>query len=189
MAPNTFHIRPATVAAEDHIRMLAFFDSQLTWLASKGSEGQWGTESRSTDEYKAKYRDKISRGEAQRDKSFSRDWIWTDILEAEVEADSLSAEFRELAGETAEVGTVRVPVAALMLDGKAAEYVHSVLPEQDEKEPFVYLSYLLSDRRTGEISKGAGSFLIEHAKSVVKELGIKRICLDCWRGNGEKLVK
>lgn len=189
---TTFHIRPATLAAGDDKRLLANFDSQLSWLASVGSDGQWGSEPRSNNEkFKKKCRSQVQRSEAAMAQGggFHPEWAGAYILEAEVEAESLSDDVESLAGETQKDGRVRVPVAAMVLEAKAPEYVRPVLPEQDVQDPFIFLSYLLSDRRTSSINKGAGGVLIKHSKDKVQKLGIRRICGDCWAGNDRKLVK
>jgi hypothetical protein len=82
-----------------------------------------------------------------------------------------------------------VLVAGIVLDSKAPAYVHSVLPEQDESDPFVYLAYLMSNRHAGEERKGAAAALMAFAKDQVHSVGLKRICVDCWRGNDRKLVR
>jgi hypothetical protein len=82
-----------------------------------------------------------------------------------------------------------IPVAGIVLDSKAPAYVHSILPEQDESDPFVYLAYLMSNRHSGEERKGAAAALIAFAKDQVQSVGLNRICVDCWRGNDRKLVR
>jgi hypothetical protein len=82
-----------------------------------------------------------------------------------------------------------VPVATMVLESKSADYVRPVLPEQDPSEPFLYLAYLLTDRATENIRKGASASLIAHAKTEARRLGLRRICMDCWSGNGGKLVR
>jgi hypothetical protein len=187
---STFSIRPATLEAGDDKRVLAYFDSQLQWLETVGSGGQWGSTPRShKDDMKEKYRGKIERSEACIGKPFGPNWIQAYIMEAEVDVDSLNAELRQLAKITGDDLRARVPVAAMILEAKSADYVRSILPEQDDEDPFVFLQYLLSDRRTSSINKGAGAALIRHAKEEAKKLDLRRICADCWRGNDRKLVK
>lgn len=77
----------------------------------------------------------------------------------------------------------------MVLEAHAPAYVSAVLPETDEKEPFVYLAYLISNRHAGEERKGAGAALIALAKEETRKVGVKRICLDCWGGNGGRLVR
>ena len=189
MAP-TFYIRPASLAARDNERLLAFFDSQLQWLETIGSHAQWRSSPRGDKEpFQKKFHSKIQRSEARIGKPYKSDWNRAYILEAEVDADSLSAELRQLSEPPNENGRARVPVAGMILESKSADYVRSVLPEKDDDDPFIFLDYLLSDRRTSSINKGAGAFLINHAKDEARQLGIRRITLDCWAGNHRKLVR
>lgn len=185
-----FSIRPATLEAGDDKRVLSYFDSQLQWLETVGSGAQWGSTPRGQeDKYQEKYRRKISQSEACIGKPFGPEWTQTYIMEAEVDLNSLSTELRQLAEGTGDDQRARLPVAALVLDSKAADYVHSILPQQDDKDPFVFISYLISDRKATPFNRGAGAALINYANDETIRLGLKRICLDCWRGNDRKLVK
>lgn len=183
------HIRPASSAADDGLRLLENLDHQLPWLATVGSGSQWGTEPRSTKEDQlAKSRAKVEQSEAQWDQPWSVDWMRAYIAEAEVTEDGLGAEQRELASEVSD-GKLRLPVAGMILSAESMEYVRDILPRQDDQDPFLYLAYLLSDRRARPIGKGAGAALIRYAQDEARRLGISRICGDCWRGNERRLVK
>ena len=186
-----FHIRPASVFAGDGRRLLTYFDSQLSWLQSTGSGAQWGSTPFSNNQDKqAKYLAKVERSEAcMGQQTLSHDWVRVYIAEAEVLPDEVLNEIRSLARENGESGKMRVPVAAMILEGSYEDYVREILPEQDEQDPFVFMTYLLSDRRVGSVGKGAGAALITHAKDKAGELGVKRLCSDCWRGNDRKLVR
>jgi hypothetical protein len=166
-AETSITIRPATMAASDHELLVDFQESQISWLSTVGSGGQWGTQSarQKNPTISEKTRLWIERSEKQA--QWSSDWCRAFVAEA---------------------GS-NTPVAGLVLDSKAPAYVHDVLPEQDENDPFVYLAYLLSNRNAGEKSKGSGAALITFAKDQVRDAGLKRICLDCYRGNDRKLVK
>ena len=187
----SLHIRPASSAADDGLRLLKNFDSQLPWLATVGSGTQWGSTPRSSQEdVLAKYRAKVSKSEAEWHAPWSEEWTRAYIAEVEVADEDLTSEHRELATEpSGPDGKLRVPVAAMILAGESMDYVRSILPKQDENDPFVYLAYLLSDRRVRPLGKGAGGALISIAKEEAKRLGVARICSDCWRGNDRKLVR
>ena len=189
---SSFHIRPATLAAGDDKRLIKYFDTQLPWLATVGSGDQWGSEGRShLSKYQEKYRSKVERSEACAAKGYelAPGWIRAYMMEAEVETDSISDEFKQLAEGNQKDGRLRIPVAAMVLENESADYVRSILPDQDPEDPFVFLSYLLSDRRTSPINKGAGAVLIKHAKEEIRKLEVRRLCGDCWAGNDRKLVK
>lgn len=110
------------------------------------------------------------------------------IAEVEIKREDLSSELSELAIESTN-NNVRLPVAGMVLEGQSSKYVRSIIPENDDNDPFIYLLYLLSDRTTAPHGKGAGAALISHAKDEARKLGIRRLCVDCWRGNDNKLVR
>ncbi|KAJ9614159.1 hypothetical protein H2200_002295 [Cladophialophora chaetospira] len=189
------HIRPASTATDDGLRLLRNFDSQLSWLSSIGSSAQWGDTSRSDQEdHRAKYRGKVERSERGWNDPWSRDWVRAYIAEVEVKREDLSSELLAIAGEStkdaaADADAVRLPVAGMILQGQSSDYVRDIVPENDDNDPFIYVPYLLSDRATAPHGKGAGAVLISHAKDEARRLGIKRLVLDCWKGNGDKLVQ
>lgn len=182
-------IRPATTATDDGLRLIRNFDSQLSWLSSIGSSAQWGSSPRSNEESQlVRYRGKVESSERGWNDAFSRDLIKIYIAEVELRANELLPELLELTTEsTGEI--LRLPVAGMILQGRSSEYVQSVIPENDDNDPFLYLFYLLSDRRTASYGKGAGAALISHAKDEALKLGVRRLCVDCWSGNDGKLVK
>ncbi|KFY70497.1 hypothetical protein V499_09120 [Pseudogymnoascus sp. VKM F-103] len=160
-------IRPATIAASDHELLVDFQESQIPWLSTIGSADQWGTKSvrEANPAVTQKARSWIERSE--QNAPWGSEWCRASIAES----------------------SSGVPVAGLVLDSKAPAYVSSVLPEQDESDPFVYLAYLISNRDAGEERKGAAAALIGFAKEQVRSTGVKRICVDCFRGNDRKLVR
>lgn len=173
MASN-FTIRCASSALGDGDRILAFLDSQLPWLVQHGAEGQWGSVPFSNNEESlSKYRTKVKRSEIT-NQPWHREWIKVYVA--------------ELPGRE-QVQTARLPVAAMILSGCSPAYTHSVLPAQDENNPFLYVSLAVSDRSLGNLSKGSGETLLDAAKNVAADLGLKRVCLDCWNGNERRLVK
>lgn len=191
--PPRFHIRPVFSALDDGLRILNFVDSQLPFLASVGSEGQWGSDLLSGDAEKQEgYRKMVKRAESQ------HPWgeLWTRAFVAEVETDrnTLPDELRNLpkpnsAPGTSESGLCLLPVAAIVLEDHAEDYMHEVLPKQDLDDPFVYIRFLVTDRRTGLLSKDAATALLDYAKIAARQLNINRLCLDCWSGNDRKLVR
>ncbi|KAF2015576.1 hypothetical protein BU24DRAFT_421867 [Aaosphaeria arxii CBS 175.79] len=164
--PN-FTVRPAKLASSDFDLFVSFRDSQLSWLSTVGSGGQWGSQPiRNTDSSVSERTSAwVTRSEAN--SPWGPDWCRAFIAEVD-----------------------STPVAGLVLDSKAPAYVRDVVPEQDDADPFVYLAYLMTNRDAGEEkTKGSGAALIRFARETVRELGVGRICLDCWRGNGRKLVQ
>lgn len=182
------HIRPASSAVDDGQRLIQNFESQLSWLSAIGSGAQWGSTSRDDEETRDKYRRIVKNSEEGWNDPWSRDWVRAYIAEVEVTRQDLSPHLLDGLSQGPE-DLVRLPVAGMILQGRASQYVQKVLPENDDDDPFIYLYYLLSDRATAAHGKGAGAALISHAKSEALSLGVKRICVDCWKGNGSKLVQ
>jgi hypothetical protein len=87
---SSIHIRPASTAKDDGLRLLRNFDSQLPWLSSIGSSAQWGNSTRSDQEdQRAKYRSKVESSERGWNDPWSRDWVRAYIAEAEVKREDL----------------------------------------------------------------------------------------------------
>jgi len=173
MAP--FTIRKATLDRGDPELFVDMMDSQIPWLSSIGSSGQWGSlpirEARPN--IVSRPQDWIKRSEEQ--KAWCREWCRAFVAEvpAPGEMDTKKA----------------VPAAALVLETVSASYVRDLLPEQDEADPFVYVAFIMSNRRVAEASKGAGAALLEVARQQAQEVGVRRICLDCYAGNERKLIR
>jgi GNAT superfamily N-acetyltransferase len=170
MSPSpSFKIRPATLASSDDSLLVDFQESQIPWLSTIGSSSQWGTQPIREVNPGAVDRTRSWIERSEKATPWRKEWCRAFIAEADDET----------------------PGAGLVLDCEAPEYVRSVLPEQaeDGEDEFVYLAYLISNRQAGEKGRGSGKALIEFAKEEVRKMGLKRICLDCWRGNERKLVK
>lgn len=181
---STFNIRPATISHGDDELFLDLWDSQLPWLAENGGADQWGTQSirEARPEAGDRVRGWLKHSEAGT--PWGPEWCRAFVAEAQ----PLSKTDHPGAQKNGQPSDP-VHVAAISLESKAAPYTASILPGQDESDPFVYVIYLMSNRSAGELSKGAGSALIQYAKQVAAAHGIKRLCLDCYRGNDRKLVK
>ena len=186
-----YHIRPASSAQEDGKKILEFTDSQLPYLAQIGSAGQWGSASVSgRDEAQQRYKKLVERSEEPQ--TWGTEWIKILILDVEVDAksDQVPNEFRQsMTLKDLHGDQTRLPVAAMVLEGRSSDYTRPVLPEQDSQDPFVYVRYLVTDRRVGALSKGSGQKLLDYADDVARSLGIARLCLDGWSGNDYLLVK
>jgi hypothetical protein len=187
MPPTRYHIRPASSALQDNSRILLFTDSQLAHLAQIGSGEQWGTESISANPAtQTRYQELIERSEKAQ--TWGVNWVQVSILEVEVEVETLPEEVRGLV-TTGDGKSGRLPVAAMVLEGHSSDYTRPVIAEQDEADPFLYVRYLVTDRRVGGLSKGSGQILLAHAEDVARSLGVDRLALDGWNGNGGLLVK
>lgn len=187
--PLNYHIRPASSLQEDGKKILEFTDSQLPYLAQIGSAEQWGSASISVrDAAQRKYKQLVERSEEEQ--IWGPDWLQIFVLDVEVEDAALPEYRRDSALLHGREGkTTRLPVAAMILEGRSSDYTRPVLPEQDSQDPFVYVRYLVTDRRVGALSKGSGQKLLDYADKVATSLGIGRLCLDGWNGNDYLLIK
>ncbi|KAK6505868.1 hypothetical protein TWF481_007758 [Arthrobotrys musiformis] len=200
MAPtNIFKFRAATLAAGDERWFVEAWDSTLPYLAAIGSTNQW--------QYIPSNLpgavDKVKKMVADSDISAEKypvsspaileggipppDWARAYVASIDVKKEDIPIALADKYSSV-DKDVVSIPVGAMILQGKSSEYVRSVIPEQDEKEPFIYLLFLMTDHRAGAFAKGSGSALLGIAKEEVKNLGLKRLCGDCWRGNGRRLV-
>lgn len=190
--PPTFHMRPASIGARDDHFILACVDSQLPYLTKLGSEEQWGSRPQSGDEEKlAQYRAKVEASEATaRGNSWNR--ASTKVLIAEIDVPG-TEQTPTQSGPAQDClfskGTqARFAVAAMILNGKSAEYTRSVISEQDESDEFLWIGLVVTER-SRPYCRGAGTALLEYAKEEARALGVRRLCLDCWNGNDRKLVQ
>ncbi|USW55941.1 Putative acyl-CoA N-acyltransferase [Septoria linicola] len=191
--PPRFHIRPVSSALDDGLRIINFVDSQLPFLARVGSEGQWGSDLLSGDAEKQQgYRKMVKCAESQH--PWGEQWTRAFVAEVELDRDTWPDELHNLSRPNYAPGTsgsesYLLPVAAIVLEDHAEDYVHEVLPKRNTDNPFVYVRFLVTDRRTGQLSKDAATALLDYAKAAARSLNISRLCLDCWSGNDRKLVR
>jgi hypothetical protein len=188
MTPR-YHIRPASSAQEDGKKILEFTDSQLPHLAQIGSEKQWGSASISVREAsQRKYKQLVEWSEESQ--RWGPDWIQIFLLDVEVRPNDLPEVLQASAlPRDQDAKTARLSVAAMVLEGRSSEYTRPVLPEQDAQDPFLYVRYLVTDRRVDALSKGSGQKLLDYADEVARSIGVGRLCLDGWNGNDYLLIK
>lgn len=135
------------------------FDSALPYLASIGSEAQWGTQ------------------------PFSEKPALVATILGFIRDPSPPWK-RMVIAETHD-GT---RVAAMGLSDEMPGYVKDI-DIKNRADDFVYLNYLIIHRNTGADAKGSGAELIKEAIQECKRQGKKRILSDCWRGNGDGLMR
>jgi hypothetical protein len=187
---GSLHIRPASLRQGDDTRILNYLDSHLSWLESVGSAGQWGTDPYSDNpKSQNKYRELVRESEQGFNQKWTTESIQVYVAETIQDPSTLSDDLKQLSRHS-EDGELYLPVAIMVLRGNYSEWKDSVgvLKAYDDNDPFICVSYLITDRRVHPYSAGAGAELLEHAKALGRELGIRRLCLDTWRGNGNKLV-
>lgn len=164
--------------------VLHAFDSALPYLASIGSEEQWGSIPFSSQPQRVKsFGEYISRSSC--------------IHETESVAQAISVppgDWKQMSlFEIRASGTPEWRRAAAMgISLDVPEYVTSGLLSADarDKADFVYLNYLIADRRAGSHARNTAHRLVhEHAVREAKRIGKSIIYVDCWNGNGDGLVK
>ncbi|SPC67365.1 uncharacterized protein UHOD_02945 [Ustilago sp. UG-2017b] len=159
--------------------VLHAFDSALPYLASIGSEAQWGTvpfsEKPKVRESFAEYlQDSYSLNANSEPSASSNLESWQHLLIYEVQTDQ---------------GWARV--AAQGTSTSFPDYIpHDLISDELRKATdYLYLNYLIVDRRTGDLAKGAGNQLVTFAVEQGKALKKSKFYGDCWRGNRDGLMK
>lgn len=159
--------------------VLHAFDSALPYLASIGSEAQWGT---------VPFSEK-----PERRKSFSEYTRESYRLNAEPNAESQSStgSYQHLVVYEVVTKGGWLRVAAIGISTSFPNYVPPELAGEDVRKAtdYLYLNYLIVDRRTGDLAKGAGYHLVAFATEQGKALGESIFYGDCWRGNNDGLMK
>ncbi|KAJ4353219.1 uncharacterized protein N0V89_004946 [Didymosphaeria variabile] len=73
-------------------------------------------------------------------------------------------------------------LGALTVTGDAASYVSPAT------EPELYINYIITDPKKG-VGRGLGDMLMEKAKALAQEKGVRVLRLDCYAGGDNKLVR
>lgn len=156
--------------------VLYAFDSALPYLASIGSEAQWGTIPFSEKPERVQGFEKFVQGSYVLDASPVQDGAaWQQMVLYEI--------------KTPDGRWSRV--AAQGLATGFPDYVPEHLADKTVREAtdYLYLSYLIADRRKGGLAKGSAAQLVAFADGQAKKLKKKVIYGDCWRGNNDGLLK
>ena len=160
--------------------VLHAFDSALPYLASIGSEAQWGTEPFSQ---KPKVRQAFA-DFAQESYGLNTDPEPTPQSEAPSWQHLTLYEVK-----TADGAWLRV--AAQGVSTSFPDYVPEELAAKQVRDAtdYLYLNYLIADRRTGDLAKGAGNRLVEFGEQQGRARGKTMFYGDCWRGNRDGLMR
>ncbi|AEO62114.1 hypothetical protein MYCTH_2313121 [Thermothelomyces thermophilus ATCC 42464] len=206
-----FRIRDAVPSpSDDDAKFItSAFDSSIPHLSSIGSAGQWGTDQLSVARpgFLARHASAIADAEAYRLASSSSS------SGAPIKNKPVRVLIAEAAlpgrddgdGAGHEQQRYYLPVGAATL---RANYLPQYVLDQEHLQgvtgpllagaagegggDFMYLEVLITDFRepARDYRKGAGAALVQYAKEWVgKELGMHAMYVDCWAGNGEKLVR
>lgn len=198
-----FRIRDAVPSpSDDDAKFItAAFDSCIPHLCSIGSSGQWGTTPLSTARpgFQGRHAAAIADAEAYRLASAGPSSDSTPakpvrVLIAEAVLPSTDSDGAKQEQRYLPVGAATLRANYLpqyVLDQEHLRGVTGPLMA-DGAPPFMFLEVLVTDfsEATREHRKGAGAALVQFAKEWAgKELGMDAMYVDCWAGNGEKLVK
>ncbi|KAK3299609.1 uncharacterized protein B0H64DRAFT_102678 [Chaetomium fimeti] len=204
MTTTTFRIRDAAPSPTDtdaHF-ITAAFDSCIPHLSSIGSATQWGTAPLSTSRpgFSARYVTAIADAEKYRlSTTTAANPPLGDSASDSGDSGSSPAIVRVLIAEAVLPDGGHLPVGAATLRGG---YLPKYVLEQKhlagvtgrllagEEGPFMFLETLVTDfsEATKAYRKGAGAALVEYAREWVRGLGMGCMYVDCWAGNGGKLV-
>ncbi|GAB1319955.1 hypothetical protein MFIFM68171_10165 [Madurella fahalii] len=183
-----FHIRPAKPTLEEAQFITSALDSALPRLAAIGSVDQWGTTPFSNREdflpNQLKLLEVSERYRLTGKADLEHGAIRTFIAEAESESEP---------GDDGN-GKEKVPVGMLAVreEGMSDYVVDSDVAKEDEKRwlPYLFVKALVTDFGAGEERrKGVGAEMLRFAVDYARDRGKKVVYLDCWAGNGGKLVR
>jgi hypothetical protein len=183
---SAFHIRDEALP-EDADFILEAFDSTLPHLASIGSGTQWGSEPLST---KESYVERI-RVAVEKARSGTSDNDAVFIAEVPVDGglDPVTGRARR-----DRVNQQMLQVGAAIVQGSFPLYVaeqqhlDARVRAAIERTDYIYLFVMVSDFRAGALRKGAGAALAQRVRQYALEKGKAVVYVDCWAGNGERLV-
>ena len=156
--------REATLPMDTEF-IIAIFDVSLPYLASIGSEGQWGTKPFSERE---EFWDEI-RGFVEGNQNLEQGIAWIADIEIVNEEGYL---------ETKPAGTIILTTTR-----------HHAPPSVSPRVPELYVKFLITDKRLGALSKGVGLRMLDFVKEVTRWEKIKLLRIDCWRGGNQGLVR
>lgn len=155
--------------------ILHAFDSALAYLASIGSEAQWGTIPFSAKpDQVSHFTNYVEECYLQASANSGSGSIWQSMLLYEVKQD-----------------TSWTRVAALGISTAFPSYVPDSLADNSMRQAadYVYLKYLVTDRRCATLSKRSAAHLMAFAEQTAREMHMHICYGDCWRGNGDGLLK
>ena len=152
------------------------FDSALPYLASIGSEAQWGTKPFSE--------------KPQVVQSFAK-YVQEsyDLYHGSIH-DATPWQHMSLY-EVKTPNNKWIRVSAQGLSTSFPVYVPESLADNKTRtaSDYLYLNYLIADRRKGDLAKGSAAHLVKFADQRAKELNKKIVYGDCWRGNKNGLLR
>ena len=182
MTVTGFHICDASASRRDGEFILAALDAAIPHLNATGSAAQWGSEPMSSDAARVEAIHKaVDEAETYRR---TGEGSAVEVRVAEVDG------VEEVPAHAGDGGRLKV-AAICVRDAWWPWYITKMEhlgPKIEHEDSWAYLHILISDYRAGERRKGAGAALIAEARARAKDRGVRRMYVDCWAGNGRKLV-
>lgn len=199
---------------DDATFILHAFDSALPYLSARGSGAQWGdvpfSEKPKVVEEVKEYVRRSARSEyadeEQQGQEGQEEWTRILIAETPVSSNRLNELSHALDSDAPPSHMIKddepvcVRTGALCLTSSAPSYAHRYCPPEAQERlspsltgstggPFLYIAYLIVDRRVGDWGKGTGGRLLQEAKKEARSRNCTRLLVDCWRGNGGGLIR
>lgn len=203
MPATSPHFIFRTATSDDGPFIVSAFDAGLPYLASIGSQEQWGLTPFSqregwVEETMKQLSDSIHNQYAGSSDDVVDGGIRCFIVELDYPADAAGVNSEEeLLEENVSVRTVggsRFLKAGFVFvhENWCPEYIKGqkgVEMGDVEIDCNIYLEVMVTDYRIGELRRGAGKALIEGLRNYAREKQAKVLCVDGWAGNERKLIK
>ncbi|KAJ5827308.1 hypothetical protein N7447_004071 [Penicillium robsamsonii] len=175
MAPKPIHNESHDIAivratVDDAPAVLDILDATVSWLASHGRVGQWGT---------SPFSENPRRTEQLKEFATTGHGLWVAVKVADGSPMDENRPSDSLP-ETMNGEAPRSIIGALAI-GEKMPYVTAV------SEPELYVRLLITDRRYA--GKGIGKRLLDHAREVANGIGASLLRVDCYAGDDGKLVQ
>ncbi|CBQ72229.1 conserved hypothetical protein [Sporisorium reilianum SRZ2] len=175
--PHTLVDLSVTDPHESDVDFILFaFDSALPYLASIGSAAQWGTILFSTTPKRVQgFTDFVQVSYDLHSRPIQDGAAWQHMGIYEI--------------KTKDGQWTRVAAQGLSIS--IPSYVPEQLAGKDMREAtdYLYLNYLIADRRKGHLAKGAAAQLVAYADGQAKQMNKAVFYSDCWRGNNDGLLR
>lgn len=175
--PTLTNLSVANPEESDLDFILHAFDSALPYLSAIGSEAQWGTvpftAKQSVPKAFTDYLEESYRLNTEQTPDKGGRWQHLVLYEVKTEDGSWRR------------------IAAMGISTFFPDYVPLALADEKPRKAndYLYLNYLVSDRRTGDLAKGVGAKLVAFAEEQGRALNKTVFYGDCWRGNNDGLMK
>jgi hypothetical protein len=192
-SPDHFNMRDASLA-KDKTFIVSVFDASLPYMASIGSQAQWGsTPFSQRPGWIDETRRQIQESE-QNSISNITDALRILVLEVEVTKQGFhDIDCKDMHSRTGDDGRCFVAVGFAFVRGNwLPKYLHaSVIAKIDQARlnETLYVEIMVSDNRMNDRFRGIGAALLREVRQWGCSWGKKTLYLDGWAGNERKLIR